>query len=273
MKIGTSTRTVWHLNTLDAIDFVANTGFDHVELWTEYPNLCLDLIRNEEIQLIEKKIKSHKLGVFVHAPLRDINISSLNHGIRKESIRQLKDAIRFSRKINSPIIVMHPGRKTSSKEPFSSIEFIFFEALAEIVKEAEEEGVVVAIENMELRKEEYIISPENLKKVIEAINSPHFKATFDIAHANSYSRNIIYFFETIKEYVVHIHVSDNKGFAEETHMDIGQGEIDLSSILRHIKKSGYQGSFTLEGYNPDHPEKTVIDNYLRLKKIMASSPD
>ena len=193
MRIGTSIRVVWHLPTLRAIDFVAETGFDHVELWTEYHRLCLDLIREEEIEEIRQRVRSHGLGVSVHAPIRDVNLSSLNYGIRNESVRQIKDAVRFASKVEAPIVVIHPGRNTSQKDPFEWTETVFLESLQEVTEEAEEEAITIAMENMELRGGEYLTSAEALVSVIERIDSPYLEATFDVAHAHTVDSDLVAF--------------------------------------------------------------------------------
>ena len=124
------------------------------------------------------------------------------------------------------------------------------------------------MENMELRKGEFVVSPENLKTIIENVNSPSLKATFDIAHANTYAQDLINFYNIVKKYVVHVHISDNNFTEGKTHVEIGQGSIDFHSLLGCIKESGYAGAIIIEGYNPVDPEKTLLKSYKSLKKIL-----
>ncbi len=268
MHLGTSTRVVWHLSTLDAIDFIARAGFESVELWTESPNLCLDQIDAREIDAIRRKLRDSAIGVSVHAPMRDVNLSSLNRGIWRESIRQLKEAVRFTATVGASIVTVHPGKNTSLKDPFVATERIFYEGLDEIVAVAEKQNVTIALENMENRKGEYVVSAKVLRETIERIDSTKLAATFDIAHANTHTSDLVEFCSTIQEHIAHVHVSDNTGETGPTHMEIGTGAINFKSVLSHLASSGFDGALIVEGYFPADPEQTTRRNLQQLQRIL-----
>jgi sugar phosphate isomerase/epimerase len=270
MRLGTSTRAVWHLPTPAAIDIIGETGFDHIELWTEYPNLSLDLVSEEEIEQIRQRIERFGLSVSVHAPIRDINLSSSNYGIRKESVRQVNDATRFASKVGAPIVVIHPGRRTTEKDPLDWTEGLLHESLIETARVAGEEDIILAMENMEVRRGEYVTTAESLMRHIEKVGSPYLRATFDVAHANTAGGDPVTFYETMRDYVVHVHLSDNKGPGGKTHSRVGEGHVDFPRVLRCMRQAGYQGALVIEGYDPRDPERTMLSNFLKMSELMRA---
>jgi len=57
---------------------------------------------------ISQKLKDSDLKFCIHANMTDTNIASINEGIRKESVKQIKDAILLGKEINA-IVNFHPG--------------------------------------------------------------------------------------------------------------------------------------------------------------------
>ena len=49
----------------------------------------------------------------------------------------------------------------------------------------------------------------------------------------------------------HVHLHDNKGGSADLHLPLGAGNIDLPRMVRALKRSGYDGTITLEVFTPD----------------------
>jgi len=46
--------------------------------------------------------------------------------------------------------------------------------------------------------------------------------------------------------LAHLHFHDNKGGQADLHLPIGAGHIDLATMIRAIKQTGYDDTITLE---------------------------
>lgn len=268
MKLGTSHRIIWDYEVLESFDFLKSIGYEALELWVEYPRLALDLVTDETIRKIRNKIKESNLTVTIHAPIRDINISSLNYGSRNEAVRQIKQAIDFAESVGVNIVVMHPGKNSSKKDPVELTMELFYESMSKIVKYAEEKEIYLALEHMERRNGEYILEAEEILEVISMFNSKYLKITFDIAHCNTVTKDIVKFYKKIREHVIHIHVSDNNGYGSKTHMKIGDGSINFEEIFNELKNDGYSNSIIIEGYYPEKTKEVAIQNYIELKNLI-----
>ncbi|MBS3108033.1 hypothetical protein J4468_03905 [Candidatus Woesearchaeota archaeon] len=97
------------------------------------------------------------------------------------------------------------------------------------------------------------------KKEAEKIANEHIKATFDIAHANTWRK---YFKGSDKEFdkwlkgkvedlaksgiIGHGHLSDNFGYYDE-HLTLGEGNAPIGHFIDTMKKAGMKEPFIVEG--------------------------
>jgi sugar phosphate isomerase/epimerase len=75
----------------------------------------------------------------------------------------------------------------------------------------------------------------------------------------------------LREYVVHVHLSDNTGPGGKTHGPIGEGNVDFLGLLRCMRRAKYQGALVIEGYDPSDPEGTTARNYTKLSDLLRQS--
>ncbi len=124
---------------------------------------------------------------------------------------------------------------------------------------AEEQGIVLCIENLSERFESF-------RMAFEAI--PSLKMTLDIGHGQLLSReNTSYgFMRHAFEKIAHIHVHDNHGgtsVKDDQHLSLGRGIIDYPGILKELGSRGYSSSITMEVKPQDMLEtKEVLGRYL-----------
>ncbi len=104
------------------------------------------------------------------------------------------------------------------------------------------------------------ISKSKAKKIAE----DHIKATFDIAHANTWRK---YFQGSDKEFnkwllkevdklkqdgiLGHVHLSDNFGYVDD-HQMIGEGNVPIKEFMEKLQKSDYKGKVVVEPGHFDH---------------------
>ncbi len=119
---------------------------------------------------------------------------------------------------------------------------------------AEDLGVEVALE-LEPFKLSLINTLDRMKKFVEDVNLPAVKANLDVSHlalANTPAEAIA----EMKGRIAHIHFSDCDG---KVHGDLppGRGVVDFVPYLKAIKKTGFDGTLSIElEYSPE-PEKIV----------------
>ena len=257
MKFGMSTWFFQEFSVAEALRKIKAAGYESAEIWMEH------ILKTEE-NYPDIRNEAGKLGLSltVHATSYDINITSINKGIREESEKQAYDAISAGSQLGAEIVVIHPGRLSASRSSAVECKKKLFRVFEKIDKWASEKRINVGIEAMEKRSREIYIYPED---VIEFMSSEWKRIflTFDIAHAYTVMEPSEYLDKINPEWIGHVHLSD--GNRESTHLPLGEGRINLIDTLKNIKKF-YSSNVIIEGYVPGKGLETAENNYKYLLK-------
>ena len=144
-----SMATIRGLSVRESINVAAQSGCGGIEIQTDY--LPEDPGEREAVFA-----RARQLGLYVslHGPSSDINISSLNRGIRRESLRQIWEAIDLAASFEIEKLTVHPGMLSSMREDPEDKWRIMLDSVGEIGEYAALRQVHVGMENMEKRKKE-----------------------------------------------------------------------------------------------------------------------
>ena len=168
MKLGFTTLALFMEPNNDIINLAKKHGFEIIEILAEGPFFEKD----------NCEFKDCGLDMRMHAATVDINIASLNKGIRAESVKQMIHCGQYAESINANTITVHPGI-IGRNEPHLrkwALE-IAIESVGEIIDNT---NVEISVENMPVRdndgvKDQHITLGEGtldlnlLKKIDTAI--------------------------------------------------------------------------------------------------------
>lgn len=238
MKLGFTTLSMFMDDNLEIIKKAKDNGFEMIEILGESP-----FFKKENTMAF----KDCGLEVSIHAPTVDINIASLNEGIKAESVKQMKECIDYAESINAHAVTLHAGKIGRNDPPLrkAALEFAC-ESISELVDYAE--NVIISVENMPIRQ-------SFLGNKIEEMEL--FKSecgcniTIDVGHGNTTGNN-----EELLELkkITYCHLNDNDGIKDQ-HIPIGDGTLDLK-LLKKIKK----GIIELNNFDNILKSKKVIEN-------------
>ena len=236
MKIGFTTLALFMEHNEDIIKLAKKHNFKMIEILGEEPFYMKD---NEEF-------KDCGLDIRIHAATVDINIASINSGIRNESVRQMIFCGEYAEKIGAKTITVHPG-KIGRNEP--RLRKMAMEmAIESVGKIIDETNVEVSVENMPVRQSFLANKVEELEEIQ---NETGCSLTIDTGHGNTCDnleemlglKNICY-----------CHLNDNDGVKDQ-HITLGEGTLDLN-LLKKIDK----GIIELNNFDNILKSKKVIDN-------------
>lgn len=241
MKIGASTLAGIEYELEHTLEFIENLGIDYAELVHQFP---FENIARESLE-------SFNLKYSVHSPFMDVNIASLQEKSRLNSIEQVKSSIDLANKIDAEAVVVHPGTIPflANKYFRNKVIDVADAAMIEIGKYGEDLGVLTTFENMPIFDN---IIYSNMEKLHELLVNNGLSMTLDIGHAKhaGYSADAMYF-DSIK----HVHIHDNFG-DDDSHLALGEGSIDLNSIVNTLEKNNYDGIYIIEVNNYDSIKKS-----------------
>ena len=184
-------------------------------------------------------LSSHSIKFTVHAPLSDINIGTLNPGVKREVLDQLVEVVEIAHHLGIERVTMHPG--FLSPITFSRRE-LAIEAVRDAVEEIERRtagtDVVKCIENMPRFFITLFSEPEEM---LDLIDGTSFQLCLDVGHANT-TGNLSAFLEHWERFGS-VHVHDNRGKSDE-HLPLGEGDIDFEMVFSMLRD--YRGDFVVE---------------------------
>ena len=257
MKYGMSTWFFQENNVTEALIKIKKIGFSVGEIWMEH------LLRTgENLSDVKETADNLGLSLTVHATSYDINITSMNRGIRAESEKQAYDAVSTGALLGADIVVIHPGRLSASRSSITECRESLISALIKIDQWAYDENIIVGLEAMEKRSREIFIYPKDVIDIM-SIGWKKIRLTFDIAHSYTVMEPTDYLKKINPDWIGQVHLSD--GNSTNTHLPLGEGEINIVKTLKKLEEV-YSGNVVIEGYIPGKGLETAALNYKYLSE-------
>lgn len=233
-------------------------GFTTLAVFMEDNNKIIDLAKKHRFEIIEilgedpfyendnGEFKDCGLDVRIHAATVDINIASLNKGIRLESVKQMIECGHYAESINANTITVHPGI-IGRNEPHLrkwALEYAV-ESIGEIIDNT---NVEISVENMP-------VNGKFLGNKIEEIEMIQKETgcclTIDTGHGNTCGN--LEEMLSLKN-ISYCHLNDNDG-KKDQHITLGKGTLDLN-LLKKIDTAII--------------ELNNFDNVLKSKKVIEN---
>ena len=213
MNIGFTTLALFMEDNSKIINLAKQHGFEMVEILGESPFYKKD----------KHEFKDCGLDIRIHAATVDINIASLNDGIRGESVKQMIDCGNYAEKINAKTITLHPGIIGRNEPHLRKMALeIACESIGEIVDTT---NVEISVENMPNRGKFLANTVEELEMIQ---NETGCSLTIDTGHANTCG-NLKEMLEL--KNISYCHLNDNNGIKDQ-HITLGEGTLELDLLKR-----------------------------------------
>lgn len=220
------------------LEVMESVGIKHLELRGIKGKNVLEL-GEEEIEearqiLKEKNFKISAIG----SPIGKIKITdhfSLD-------LERLKKAISLAHSLETKYIRIFsyylPERESHlscSKEVIRRIE--------EVTEISEKEKIILLLENED---DIYGNTPERCLEILESINSPYLRSTFDpanfvVAGVKPYTEAFL----KMIEYIEYLHIKDAR-FSDKVIVPAGEGDGQIKEILKELKEKNFDGFLSLE---------------------------
>ena len=227
MEIGFSTLSMLNKNLNEVIEIASDNDFSMIEILAEGPYASYRIKKDNRLI---KNLKNNNIEINIHGPDVDLNLASINDGIRKESVKQIKDAIDIANEIKANTITIHPG-KIGRKDKWLrdyALE-LSIDSIGKCVDYSKQIGKVkISVENMPKRFNYLGNKIEEIEKIQESTGS---KITIDTGHANT-CKDCEEFFKL--KNIEYFHINDNNGIKDQ-HLILGEGNLDLK-LLNIIDK-------------------------------------
>ena len=213
MKLGFTTLALFMQTNNDIINLAKKHGFEIIEILGEDPFYEKD----------NGEFRNCGLDIRIHAATVDINIASLNKGIRNESVKQMIQCGLYAESINAKTITVHPGI-IGRNEPH--LRKMALELAAESVGEIiDGTNVEISVENMPVREKFLANKVEELEMIQ---NETGCSLTIDTGHGNTCG-NLEEMLDL--KNITYCHLNDNDGVKDQ-HITLGEGTLDLNLLKK-----------------------------------------
>jgi sugar phosphate isomerase/epimerase len=209
------------------------SGLDGLEL------IVPKIMSAKDIQEIKNIIGKNRMPI--------LSIHQANSDLYNISLSEIQRLCKIADGLAAKVVTLHSdtlGDKLFNKE------FIF-----ELEKLQKKYRIRFGIENMP--KSPFSLSKTysyNACEFSSAVNKTGLSITLDTTHLGQANSDICGFFKQNKEKIVNIHISDYKKswlnrtllLANQTHLPLHKGELDIKGFLKILKEENYQGLITME---------------------------
>ncbi|MDH3393378.1 MAG: sugar phosphate isomerase/epimerase, partial [Desulfobulbaceae bacterium] len=212
----------------------------------------------EEFARIAKLLKNEGLTCTLHAPFQDLIPSALDPEILKASRNKLRKAFALLEIFEPQSIVCHPNfepDKHGSKEEqwFEQS----YETWHELLQMAEKCEIPMMLENT------YETTPKQLKRMLQALDSPFARFCLDVGHVLAFAKNRWQdWLPTLEPWLGQLHLHDNDG-TSDAHLGVGEGVFNFKELFGYLKEQQLDPLITLE----PHSEEGLWQSFTNIKNI------
>lgn len=212
--------------------------FQAVEIFYPYNKTLEDQKTYEQNAM---NLMKYNIEFVLHLPFGPLS-DLMNEEQESMIIQRMKDGIDFGKKFNVNKFTLHLG--SYNNEQLGRKYFVnkCIRIMKELCLHAYPANVM--IENMP-GYNELGYSPLEIKEILEGTNMPNAKFIIDFGHANVSKYSIKEYLYTLKDYLLHTHISDNDGSCDQ-HKPIGYGNIDYKEVYSLMNEVNYEELYCLE---------------------------
>lgn len=235
MNLYASSTLLWGYSFPHICDRLAESGFQGIELWVE--QFWHERFTAENV--IET-LHQTGLELSMHSASWDLNLCSLNDGIRAQSIVEVVRSMELAHKLGASSLTIHPGRQTIRNHWQAWHIEQLHRSLDEIEKVAEQLKIIVSIELMEAIHKEFITTPDQLNRLV-ANRNEYIRTTFDIAHVDLDQSPVEWM--KVQHRIDKVHLSD--ATRSTYHVPLGEGAIAMEEVLDALRS--FENPIVIEG--------------------------
>lgn len=279
MVVGYSSNAFVNMDLETSLAKIAALGFSGVEIMCDRPHLYPPDYDNAQLLAVRDQLVRHglcltNLNSFTLFAVGDTHLPSW---IETEAERRLvriqhtQQCLRIASTLGCANISIPPGGPPSGQSRKEAMD-LFYRGLEAVIPVAEELGVGLLVEPEPDLLIERTAEFQEFIRDIGAIGSSLVGLNFDIGHFYCAGEDPADAFESLFEWVGHVHVDDIGQSRLHHHLVPGDGAIDFARVFARMKQLGYTGGISLELYTyADMPEAAGRAGLDYLRPLLAEA--
>lgn len=221
----------------------------------------LDCFGESDFRETAGRLAGAGLSVTLHAPFMDLRPGALDPVIRQVSLDRLGQVFDLVPWFRPRCVVCHAS---FDERYYTPVEDQWFEnSLATwrtILDRIRGTGTVVALENV------YERTPDTMKRLLNALDSPQARFCFDTGHANAFGgAPLENWIGTLGDLLAEIHLHDNFGATDE-HLPVGEGNFPFRRLFAMIRERSLKPILTIESHSAKDLQR-MLENLQAMKLL------
>ena len=245
---GRSWLPAWTLD--EALRLTAEMGFDGLELAACRPHGWPSDLDAARRRVIRRLAADSGLAFSAVCP------TAVNHNIaspvaeeRKDTVSYFVECLDLALDLGCHTIVVNGGW---SVQPHGRDEAWRWatEGLATAAQEAERRDVVLALENINSRRADVVVTGHDIAAMVNEVGSPALRPMIDFYHLHLEEENPLEAIERLGPHLAYVHFLDARR-TDRARVAPGWGEMPLPDILSALRQVGYDGWLGVEIWGDD----------------------
>ncbi len=253
-----------HQTLEDSILWAAQNNLPHIDFQADLSPNDIASFDNARVRKVRDLCEKHGVEIGIHPS------SAINNAEYVPIMAEAVDEYLFANfdlavRLNCGWLVGHGGYHFGDVQRRQAVSL---ERMKRLVDHAEKTDVIIFFENHNKEPEHAEIhyiphNVEETREFFDAIQSPHFRWAFNVAHGHLVPEGWQGFLDTFGvDNIGQVRLNDNTG-EYEIHLIPGEGNIDFEGLFARLRELGYDGWFSL-GFGNDVDKIRVRDWFTSL---------
>ncbi|NLX58077.1 MAG: sugar phosphate isomerase/epimerase [Phycisphaerae bacterium] len=267
MRLAFSTNAFKKVSLEEAIDQIADAGYEGVEIMADVPHAYPPHMSRRRTKALVTQMRDLRLEVsnvnaFTFFALGDTwNPSWIDPSpkVRAQRVEHTENSLRLAAELGAAAISTEPGGHVSPKLTHGQAMEFFRLGLQMVYPLARQLDVTVLIEP---EPELLLESADDFLEFIGTVPHGHVGLNFDVGHFFCVGDDPAEAARKLAPWIRHVHIEDIAPNREHKHLVPGRGAIDYAAVFRALRDIGYNGWVTVELYPYESTARQVADEAL-----------
>lgn len=265
MRIGYNTNGFAHHDPLDAVDVLADLGYESVAITVDHGTLTPfgnTYMADRQADHLAGLLREKNMTCVVESGARFLLdpkqkheptlVSPTKHG-RQRRFEFIRHCIDAAVKLKADCVSLWSGRLLDDVNEAAAMGRLV-EALQPVIEYAELHQMPLGFEP---EPGMFIDTMDRFAQLCDRVKSPLFQLTLDIGHLQC--QNELPLGDFIRQWgsrIVNVHLEDMKRGVHE-HLPFGEGEIDFGEVIQALRDADYQKGLHVELSRHSHEAPTI----------------
>ena len=263
MLLGYNTNGFAHHDLVDAIDVLAEIGYQSVAITIDHNSLnpySPDF--GDQLTRVAGRLRQHGMRSVIETGARFLLDARVKHeptlltadaDRRQVRVGFLRHAIEVAAALDSDCVSLWSGILRDEVSDEEATERLLA-SLAPVVQHATSMGVTLGFEP---EPGMFVDTMERFRLIADKLNAPNFRLTLDVGHLHCQGETPIA--DQVRQWsdqIVNVHIEDMRSGVHE-HLMFGEGEMEFGPILQAFRQTNYLGGLHVELSRHSHDAPTA----------------